>query len=164
MRLNILFIMAISFFVLIACGNDDKEDISDIVNQCDHSAKKDGVLVSIGNEYAHAEFTLNKKNGTLTVTILDNKAEDEIVTDQRFMVIDITKEKVDPGQRVKLTFELRLRPVPMQNSGNKSGSSKYSVDDKRLIGVSEFDAVIRNVIIGKKNFEDIEFKYGATKK
>lgn len=164
MQSDKLLFYIVFFLFIVACNNGNDPNNSNKIKKCEHSARNGGKLVSIGNEYAHVEFILDRDKGVLTAIILDDVAQKEIVTDQKFIVLDISKQQIEPGQKVKLTFDLILRPIIMKKSDNNEGSSIYFVYDKRLIGVDEFDAVINNIIVDNKNYENIEFQFSSIKK
>lgn len=113
----------------------------------EHSAPHDGILIEIGDEFAHIELVHDQEKGAITAYILDGEAENAARIEQG--TITILWEK----------GEITLDAVENALTGEKRGdTSQFAIKDESLKTLSDVEARIKEITVRGKQFKDISFK------
>ena len=119
----------------------------------EHHPPHQGVLVVLGEEFAHLELVLDSDKGVLTAYSLDGEAENAIPLDRQELVFKIT-----PAHQA--SFNLSLKAVENPLTGETVGhTSEFSAQSDSLKGVKNFFAVIDSVTTKGQEFKDVNFGY-----
>lgn len=120
----------------------------------EHHAPHQGTLVVLGKEFAHMEFVLDKKTGTLTAYALDGEAENSIDLAQGDIVVSVSP---DDGT---LSVDVTLKPVENPLTGEVSGNtSQFQGQADQLKGAVHFSAVIKDVLVKGEDFKNVSFDF-----
>lgn len=116
----------------------------------EHTAPHGGLLVELGEEFAHLEIVLDSATGKLTAYALDGEAEKAVRIKQPGIEIQLK----DPAKAVTLTG------VANSLTGETaSDTSEFSSEAGVLKGRTEFDGTIKAVTIKGKQFSNLSFTY-----
>lgn len=146
-------IVTICVLALCAC-NQNNNNSTDNKNGESHHHSHDpqygGVLVEVGDHFAHAEMVNN--DGKLTLYFLDGEAENNVRLEQGEIAVTVkVKEE---------SFDLALKGVPSKLTGEtEKNTSQFSATSEKLKGVSEFTATVKSCTIKGKKLENITFTF-----
>ena len=120
----------------------------------EHHAPHKGVLIVLGEEFAHLELVLDSDTGTLSAYSLDGEAENALPLVQKEILFKISPEKDAP------VFELSLKAVENPLTGEVAGNtSEFSAQVDALKGVSKFTGTITEVTTKGQKFRGVSFNY-----
>ena len=121
---------------------------------CDHEGLFGGVLVPLGEEYAHVEITFDPESSIFTLYFLDGEALEPVPLRQNQMFMRITTEHLD-ADRVVL-----LAPKEDEAAGETEGhASAFWGGNQKLIGVERFAGSIDQIGVKGRVFTRTEFSY-----
>jgi hypothetical protein len=116
-----------------------------------HKAPHGGLLVELGEEFAHLELLLDAASGRLTVYVLDGEAEQAVRLAQKEIVIEIRRPALG---------EVVLTAVASALTGESVGdSSQFVGQSPALKGAARFEASVRSVSVRGRTFEGAEIDY-----
>ncbi len=125
----------------------------------EHTALHGGTLVVFGDEFAHLELVLDPKEGKLTAYLLDGEAGNPVRIKQEYIELEIGIEGPD-NRKGGLNFPLKLKAVSNPLTGETEGdTSQFTGESGHLKGVTNFEAVVVEVVIKGKEFKDVVFNY-----
>lgn len=133
-------------------------------NHPDHGEKgpHGGALVAIGGHSTHVEVTLDEDTGKLTAYVLDANAQEEVPIKMDKLEIGFARHAHDEAGKEKPAggapdFEsITLSAV----SPNADGmASRFEGTSEKLKGADDFQATLKAITIGGKNYEQIAFEY-----
>ncbi|BBM83146.1 ZrgA family zinc uptake protein [Candidatus Uabimicrobium amorphum] len=140
--------------VLSFCGcNEGKtpdSNTGDNHHHHSHNPQYGGLLIEVGDHFAHAEMAL--KDGKLTLYILDGEAENNVRLEQESVRVNVKVKEEN--------LELDLKGVANELTGETAkNTSQFSATHEKLKGVEEFTAVVASCTIKGQKFENITFKF-----
>ena len=141
--------------VLSFCGcNEKTPDSPPNANNGHHHHSHDpqygGVLVEVGDHFAHAEMTL--QDGKLTLYFLDGEAENSIRLEQESIKVNV--------KIAEENLELELKGVASELSGETANNtSQFSAAHEKLEGVEECTVTVASCTIKGKKLENIVFEF-----
>ena len=154
--MKVLSILALSTFIAsfnIARGGEDHH------SHHEHTPPHGGTLVVIGDEFAHIELVRDPKEGTLTAYVLDGKAENPVRIKQKYIELKISMNGLD-NQKGGLNFPLKLKAVTNPLTGEtEDDTSQFTGESEHLKGVTNFEAVVIEVVVKGKEFKNVVFNY-----
>lgn len=116
-----------------------------------HKAPRGGVLLELGDEFAHLEISLDRTAGMLTVFVLDSNAERAVRIAQP--AIDVV---VGRGGRAEIPLQARATANPL--TGEREGdSSQFTVTDPRLAAPGQLKGTIKDVTVRGQRFATLTF-------
>ena len=111
-----------------------------------------GVLVPVGDDFAHVELVLDPKEGSLSAYILDGEAEEVVPLKQPVLLVRLAG--------FPKTFKLKAVVSPL--SGEKPGeTSSYTLTDPALKGIGPLSGVLVWININGNVFRDLPFQFPA---
>lgn len=120
----------------------------------EHHPPHHGVLIVLGEEFAHLEFVLDNVTGTLTAYSLDGEAENAVPLTQSQIIF-----KIHPKNR-KLDFDLPLKALENPLTGETAGNtSQFAAQSDSLKGLDKFTGTIEVVNTKGQNFKEVSFDY-----
>jgi hypothetical protein len=116
----------------------------------EHSAPHGGLLVELGEEFAHVELVLNRREGALTAYVLDGEAEQPIRLSQ--LTIDVILDVPIPGSA--LTFG----PVASVLTGEGAGdTSQFVIRHDALRISAPISGRLKALTVRGREFRDVPF-------
>ena len=113
-----------------------------------------GVLVNVGDDFAHVEMVLDPKQGSLSAYILDGEAEEVVPLKQPVLLVRL----IQPSKTLK------LKAVVTPLSGEKLGeTSSYSLTDPSLKGLTQFKGVLVWLNVNGSIFKNLPFQWPPQK-
>ncbi len=153
--MKIITILALFTFITlfsIARGEDHH-------GRHEHTAPHGGTLVVFGDEFAHLELVLDPEEGKLTAYLLDGEAENPIRIKQRYIELKISIDEPS-NQKVGLNFPVRLKAVANALTGETEGdTSQFTGQSDQYKGVTNFEAVVAEIVVKGKEFKNVVFNY-----
>lgn len=151
MRLPIWVVLALS---LSACGTADPPlHHPQAPGEHDHLAPHGGILVELGEEFAHVELLLERDEGALTAWLLDGDAERAV----RSAAPDLQVVLVQADAQLILN----LAPVASALTGETAGdTSQFHVVDPRLETWSGVEGRLPRIELLGSVFEGVVFAGG----
>ncbi len=120
----------------------------------EHHPPHKGVLIVLGEEFAHLELVLDPSVGSLTAYSLDGEAENAVPLTQTEIVF-----RIEP-KNGKTTFDLPLKAVENPLTGETVGStSEFTAQTDALKGLDKFKGTITAVNTKGQDFKDVAFDY-----
>ena len=111
-------------------------------------------LVPLGEDAAHLEFVLDAESGTLSLHVLNGDASAPLPLPQEMVFL-----KLDAGDG---EFAIVLFARPDEEAAAPAGTTaRYAAAHRRLMGASEFDAVVEGVTIDRQSFRRVRVSYPA---
>lgn len=118
----------------------------------EHHAPHGGTAVVLGDEQYHLEFVRDAASGTLTAFVLDGEMEAFIRIEASMIELAVTVG----GQ----SHALSLAAVANTTTGETVGdTSEFTVTADWLKTTSEFDAVIKRIVVRGVVFEQVAFNF-----
>lgn len=115
-----------------------------------HDPQYGGVLVEIGDHFAHAEMTL--KDGKVTLYFLDGEAENNVRIEQESIKVNV--------KIAEENLELDLKGVASELTGETANNtSQFSAAHDKLKDVEECTATVTSCTIKGQKFENITFEF-----
>jgi len=140
MRIIIVMLLAILGLVSTAFAHE-------------HHPPHKGVLIVLGEEFAHLELVLDSATGNLTAFSLDGEAENAVALTQKDIVFKITTS----GER---ETEISLKAVENPLTGETMGNtSEFSAQSDSLKGVIKFFGIITDVMSKGQEFKNVAFSF-----
>ena len=119
----------------------------------EHHPPHQGVLIVLGEEFAHLELVLDSSTGTLTAYSLDGEAENAVPLTHPEIVIKVTPPN-------GATFDLPLRAVENPLTGETVGNtSEFQGQADGLRGVEKFVGSIIAVTTKGQDFKNVSFSF-----
>jgi hypothetical protein len=116
----------------------------------EHAAPHGGLLVELGEEFAHVELVLNRREGALTAYVLDGEAEQPIRLSQ--LTIDVILDVPIPGSA--LTFG----PVASVLTGEGAGdTSQFVIRHDALRISAPISGRLKALTVRGRDFRDVPF-------
>jgi hypothetical protein len=151
--MKIIMILALFTLINIARGEETHP------GHHKHTAPHGGTLIVFGDEFAHLELVLDSEEGRLTAYLLDGEAENPLRIKQKYIELKISTEGPD-NQKGGLNFPLKLKAVANPLTGETEGdTSQFTGKSKYLKSVTDFEAVVVEVVVKGKEFKDVVFNY-----
>ena len=126
----------------------------------EHKPPHQGTLVELGEEFSHLEFVLDKEQGVLTAYALDGEAEHSIRLKQEKIQLSITIPPDPQKGLAEKKVSLLMAAVENCLTGESVGdTSEFQGQSNDLKQMSNFDAVILEVVIKGGDFKDVKFNY-----
>jgi hypothetical protein len=120
----------------------------------EHKAPRGGVLVEVGEEFAHVEFLHEPASGRLIAYVLDGEADLAVRLPQESFQIQLKSGEV-----------ILLSGVGSPLTGESPGdTSQFEGVAVALQGVSSFEGNIVALVVKGQRFENIPFVYDLLKK
>lgn len=120
----------------------------------EHHAPHNGILIVLGEEFAHLELVLDKETGTLSAYSLDGEAENSAPLNQQEIVFKIMLRNTTSA------FDLTLKAVANPLTGETVGNtSEFKAQADALKGLSEFKGMIVDVVTKGQDFKDVSFDF-----
>lgn len=119
----------------------------------EHHPPHKGVLIVLGDEFAHLELAFDNTTGTLTAYSLDGEAENAIALAQKEIVLEITPAGGTPSD---LSLKAVENPLTGETVGNTSEFSGQAIS---LKGAAEFFGVIESITTKGQEFKNISFNF-----
>jgi hypothetical protein len=157
----IIYISAISFLMLFGCGTN-KADAEKIANdqkiknnspaekhkEHEHNAPNGGVLVELGEEFAHLEFVNDNVNNKIICYVYDGSLSSGLKAKQSNLTAEILGEK----ENNLITFKAVVNELANDTADS---SSQYEADFKFEKG-KKINLRIRKIVLKNIIFENIE--------
>jgi hypothetical protein len=122
-----------------------------------HEAPHGGVLVELGEHFAHLEVVLDASTGGLTIYMLDAEAEQSIRIAQS--ALSLTLE--DPALPDQV---FTLAPVVSALTGETAGdSSQFAAVIAELQGAARVAGRVREIAVKGQPFHDVTFVWEPTR-
>ncbi len=119
----------------------------------EHHPPHQGILIVLGEEFAHLELVFDNTTGTLTAYSLDGEAENAVPLTQTEIVFKLTPPGGAP-------FDLPLRAVKNVLTGETVGNtSQFSGQSDSLKGLIKFSGTITSVTTRGQSFKDVRFAF-----
>ncbi len=119
----------------------------------EHHAPHKGLLIVLGEEFAHLELVFDSSTGSLTAYSLDGEAENAI----SLSVTEIDFQITPPGGQM---FNLSLKAVENPLTGETiDQTSQFGAQTDLLKGLTEFHVVITEITTKGQTFKNIAFDY-----
>jgi hypothetical protein len=151
-------IMILALFTVItlfniARGGEDQH------GHHEHTAPHGGTLVVFGDEFAHLELVLDPEEGKLTAYVLDGEAENPVRIKQEYIELKISIKGPD-NRKGGPNFPLKLKAVANPLTGETEGdTSQFTGQSEHLKDVTNFEAVVIEVVVKGKEFKNVVFNY-----
>ncbi len=121
----------------------------------DVKPQRGGLVVALGDHLAHAEITVDRPTGRITLYVMDCDAR-AIRLAQEEVLIKFRPPAPEPD------FELPLLPVEDSLTGEKKGdTSAFSIRCDELERLKKFDATITQIKIKGVELKNVSFSYAA---
>jgi hypothetical protein len=146
--------MAIALMWSAACGHEAAPASSAPAAAAahQHHAPHGGMLVELGEQFAHVELVLDPQAGSLTAYILDGEAEESV----RLKQPSLTLALETPGSGAAQLVELPARANIL--TGETVGdSSEFSVTMPSLIGRRSIKGHVVVILVKGGEFRDVRF-------
>jgi len=112
-----------------------------------HRAPHGGLLVELGDEFAHVELVLEGATGKVTAYVLDGEVEKPIRLEQKEIVL-----RTKGG-------DLALQAVGSPLTGEKPGdSSQFEGQSDGLKGTKELDGTLLRIVVKGKELTNIPLR------
>jgi Flp pilus assembly protein TadD len=116
----------------------------------EHSAPHGGVLIELGEEFAHIEIVLDAATGKLTAYALDGEAEKAVRIKQNEIEVAVENPAVT----------IKLAGVANTLTGETADdTSEFSGQSERLKGATDFNGIIKTISIKGKEFKNVAFNF-----
>ena len=119
----------------------------------EHHPPHQGVLIVLGEEFAHLELVLDQITGTLTAYSLDGEAENAIALEQAEIELHITPPG---GAELDVSLKAVENPLTGEIVGN---TSQFSGQADALKGLTKFSGVVSTVTSRGENFKKVTFGF-----
>lgn len=120
----------------------------------EHHPPHQGVLIVLGEEFAHLELVLDKTTGTLSAYSLDGEAENAVPLTQSEILFKITPKNGKPA------FDLTLKAVENPLTGETVGNtSEFNGQSDALKGLDKFAGRIEAVKTKGQDFKSVNFDF-----
>ncbi len=119
----------------------------------EHHPPHKGILIVLGEEFAHLELVLDSTTGTLSAYSLDGEAENAIPLTHSEIVFKITPLN---GTQFDLPLKAVENPLTGETIGN---TSEFKEQSDALKGVTKFAGVITAVKSKGQDFKDVVFDF-----
>ena len=120
----------------------------------EHHPPHQGVLIVLGEEFAHLELVLDNTSGTLSAYSLDGEAENAVPLVQPQIVFKITPKNGTP------VFDLTLKAVENPLTGETVGNtSEFKAQTDALKSLMKFAGVITAVSTKGEDFKNVSFDF-----
>jgi hypothetical protein len=137
-----------------ACGAGTAAERTQADQEHEHAAPHGGLLVELGDEFAHVELVLDRREGALTAYVLDEEAEQPIRLSQP--AIDAT---LDPAVGV---VALSLNPIGSVLTGESSGNtSQFAIRHHALQTNGAIAGRLKRIQVRGREFHDVPFAIAA---
>ena len=118
----------------------------------EHKAPHGGTPVVLGDEAYHLELVLDSDKGKMQIYVLDGELEKFIRTKNPLIVVNAEVK----GKKETL----ELHPVANSATGETlEDTSCFEGTTRWLTSVKEFDAVVKQVLVGGQTFRDVKFNF-----
>lgn len=108
-----------------------------------------GLLVDVGDDFAHVELVFDTAQGTLSAYILDGEAEEVVPLKQPTILVRLSR----PARTLK------LKAVVSPLNGEKPGAtSSYALTDLSLKGLSQIQGTLVSVNFNGQIFKNLAFQ------
>ena len=126
----------------------------------EHTAPHGGTLVVFGEEFAHVELVLDRREGKLRTYVLDGEAENPVRIEQEEIDLEIILENPHRNKMDKFTFPLKLEASANVLTGETAGdTSEFTGQSDYLRGVTNFNAVLPIITIKGNEFKNTAFNF-----
>ncbi len=120
----------------------------------EHHPPHQGVLIVLGEEFAHLELVLDGTGGTLSAYSLDGEAENAVPLVQPEIVFKITPKNGAPA------FDLALKAVENPLTGETPGNtSEFRAQTDQLKSLTKFFGAISAVNTKGQDFKNVSFDF-----
>jgi hypothetical protein len=117
-------------------------------------APHEGLLVDVGDDFAHVELVFDSVQGTLSAYVLDGEAEEVVPLKQSTILVRLMK----PARTLK------LKAVVSPLNGEKLGAtSSYALTDLSLKDLSHLQGVLLSVDFNGQVFKNLTFQFPSKK-
>ncbi|WP_372369019.1 hypothetical protein [Candidatus Uabimicrobium sp. HlEnr_7] len=151
-----LTIVLICIFISLGCDPKKTEQNTtnnDKSHHHSHTPQYGGVLIEIGDHFAHAEMVV--KEGNLSLHILDAEAENNVRLEQDKIQVKVKANEV--------SFELSLEGVASELTGEtEKNTSHFRASHEKLKGMDDFTATVTSLMIKGQKFENISFTFAPS--
>jgi hypothetical protein len=154
--LRVLLVSGLMLSCATACGTpppppsaSSASQPATAANVHEHQALHGGVLVELGEEFAHVELVLDRSSGSLTAFVLDGEAEQALRIPQLRIHIRLDS----PIQR-----SINLVGVSNPLTGETLGqTSQFAVSDEVFRLGGQMTGVLQSLVIRGHEFREVPF-------
>jgi hypothetical protein len=150
----VILVAVVSVFASLACGSRSPDGKSEAGSEHAHTAPHGGVLVELGEEFAHVELVLDRAAETLTAYVFDGEAERPIRVSA-------------PSLRVALDGDLptlELAPVASALTGETAGdTSQFAARHASLRRDGPRQGRLAEITVKGQVFRDVAFEIPTAK-
>ncbi len=116
----------------------------------EHEAPHGGMLVELGDEFAHVELVLDGASGRLTAFVLDGEAERSVRVSQPELAVQVRAA----GREVRLVLKAVANPLTGESVGD---SSEFAAEEPSLRGLAGLAGRLEAVSVRGTRFDDVPF-------
>jgi hypothetical protein len=133
--------------VLLLAGCDAKAPATPPPARHTHQAPHGGMLVELGDEFAHVELAIESATGKVTAYVLDGEAEKPIRLEQKEIVLKTR------------TGDVVLQAVGSPLTGEKPGdTSQFEGRSDPLKGLKELDGTLVRIVVKGKEVTNVPLR------
>jgi hypothetical protein len=152
LRINRALTLAVVLICSAACGRKPPSASAAPATTHEHRAQHGGVLVELGDEFAHVELVLDPDTATLTAYVLDGEAEESVRLKQPSLSIAVETSSSTPPRFLELPAQASIL------TGETVGdSSEFAATAAWLRGTPRIKGRIVDIEVKGQEFRDVRF-------